>query len=176
MTAPTRTHRGNLYGRTGSIGRLRSRAAVAAVVALLAAGAGPVFADSNPKPPVDSPAFDNSPEHSGNRASVVEGDADRVGGLTLAAAAVLVLVALAARLAGGQGGDSCPVCRATLSLSGGQVRCPACGFRRLRGRGGETFFGAAAPAGIDYRARPVSARRPPDADGAGEAGGFRGSW
>lgn len=149
----------------------------AAVVALLCGfGAGPAFAEGDAKPPVDSPAFDHSPERAGNRASVVEGDADRLGALTLGAAAVLVLVALAARLAGGQGGDSCPVCRATLSFSGGQVRCPACGFRRLRGRGGETFFGAAAPEGIDYRARPVSARRLPEADGAGEVGGFRGSW
>ncbi len=145
---------------------------------LFLAPVAPVVAQSNftaptgtspdGRPPVDTPVLDPSPTQAGVGAS----DADRVGGLALGAVALLLLVAIASRRLGSTGSDICPVCASTLSFSGGESRCGRCGFRRLKGRHGETYFGQAAPAGIDPRPPAVASRPAPE---IGE-GGARGSW
>ena len=125
---------------------------------------GPPGSDPVPEErlsPADTPALDAPLLQTSGVAPVDESDADRLGAFALGAVGLLLLIALGARRASGAGGDMCPLCKSTLSFSGGQVRCGGCGFQRLRGRRGEGFFGSAAPRAIDYRLPEAIGEAPP---------------
>lgn len=120
---------------------------------------------AEPASVADAPAFDPAPAETAAVVAADESDADRLGLFALGAAGLLLLVALAARFTGAGDRDVCPVCRSTLSFSAGEKRCGGCGFRMVRARGGDTFFGSAAPAAHGFGTA-----------GGKAAGGASGSW
>lgn len=122
--------------------------------------------DADDRAPVsDTPALDPAPVEEAAVAAAEESDVDHLGLFALGAAGVLLLIAIAARLTGAAERDVCPVCKSTLSFSAGEKRCGACGFRTVRARTGDTFFGSAAPAADGFG---IAGGKP--------SGGASGSW